>query len=213
MTQDKRQPTDSMRKNPLQARAENTLHSIFEATAQLLHRDGIERLTTNRIAERAGFSIGTLYQYFPNKQAILLAMAEYERKKVTLQITQATINTRHLPLDEVIRRIVRLYLQAFNRRLRVRHLILKAMLGSGDLNAFLAETSKTAQWLCRESPLAGRPDIRPLDETSIYVLSRALLGVIRSATFERSPLIHEPAFENELVLLLHNYLKNTKSPT
>ena len=59
----------------MQARARATMDTIFEATARIIERDGIAALNTNRIAERAGISIGTLYEYFPNKDAILIAMA------------------------------------------------------------------------------------------------------------------------------------------
>lgn len=53
------------RKRPRQARATATLDAIFEATIQLLVADGPQRLTTTRVAARAGVSVGTMYQYFP----------------------------------------------------------------------------------------------------------------------------------------------------
>jgi len=70
-----RQDIVLQRRKPTQARARATMDMIFEATARIIERDGIAALNTNRIAERAGVSIGTLYEYFPNKDAILIAMA------------------------------------------------------------------------------------------------------------------------------------------
>src|SRR5215475_9597924 len=70
-----RQDIVSQRRKPTQARARATIDMIFEATARIIERDGMAALNTNRIAERAGISIGTLYEYFPNKDAILIAMA------------------------------------------------------------------------------------------------------------------------------------------
>jgi hypothetical protein len=63
-------PPDGLkpRKTPRQARAEATLDAIFEATIQVLLAVGERRLTTTRVAERAGVSVGTMYQYFPHKQ-------------------------------------------------------------------------------------------------------------------------------------------------
>src|SRR5262245_25374034 len=71
----KSQRVVSQRRKPAQARARATIDTIFEATARIIEADGIRALNTNRIAERAGISVGTLYEYFPNKDAILIAMA------------------------------------------------------------------------------------------------------------------------------------------
>ncbi len=62
------------RKLPKQARSQTTVEAILEAAAQVFERHGYAAGTTNRIAERAGVSIGSLYQYFPNKDAILVAL-------------------------------------------------------------------------------------------------------------------------------------------
>lgn len=59
------------RRKPRQSRSRATVDAILQATAQVLVRDGYQKATTNRIAERAGVSVGTLYQYFPNKDALV----------------------------------------------------------------------------------------------------------------------------------------------
>ena len=68
----------NQRRSPRQARARATWEAIIEAAAQILERHGPEGLNTNAVAERAGVSIGTLYQYFPDKHAILAAAARRE---------------------------------------------------------------------------------------------------------------------------------------
>ncbi|HLI67516.1 MAG TPA: helix-turn-helix domain-containing protein [Caulobacteraceae bacterium] len=67
-----------LRRTPQQARSRATVEAIVEAAAQILERRGPEGFTTSDVAERAGVSIGTLYQYFPDKQAILIAAARRE---------------------------------------------------------------------------------------------------------------------------------------
>jgi AcrR family transcriptional regulator len=66
------------RRSPKQARSRATWDAIVEAAAQILERQGPNGVTTNSVAERAGVSIGTLYQYFPDKEAILVAAARRE---------------------------------------------------------------------------------------------------------------------------------------
>ncbi len=74
----KRKRTDSLdpRKNPQQRRSRITIDSIFEATIQVLLANGPDSITTLQIAERAGVSVGSLYQYFPNKSALLAAVVK-----------------------------------------------------------------------------------------------------------------------------------------
>ncbi len=68
----------NQRRSPRQARSRATWEAIVEAASQVLERDGAAAFTTGAVAERAGVSIGTLYQYFPDKQAILAAAAKRE---------------------------------------------------------------------------------------------------------------------------------------
>src|SRR5258708_24007256 len=71
------------RKSPVQARSAASGDAILEATIQVLLHVGKERLTTTRVALRAGVSVGTLYQYFPNKSALLQAALVRHLENVT----------------------------------------------------------------------------------------------------------------------------------
>jgi AcrR family transcriptional regulator len=75
-------PLPYLRKSPRQPRAAATLEAIVEAAAHILREKGARGLTTNAIAARAGASIGSLYQYFPDKQAIVRALVEREFERV-----------------------------------------------------------------------------------------------------------------------------------
>ncbi|MCW7541777.1 TetR/AcrR family transcriptional regulator, partial [Aquabacterium sp. A7-Y] len=77
------------RKKPLQARSSRTVEAIFDASIQVLIDGGIERVTTTRVAERAGVSVGSLYQYFPNKQSLLAALLERYLLGVVEAVEQA----------------------------------------------------------------------------------------------------------------------------
>ena len=74
------------RRTPTQRRAVETCAAIVEATARILEDKGQDALNTNRIAERAGVSVGTLYQYFPDKHAILVALIRRERAALMAEL-------------------------------------------------------------------------------------------------------------------------------
>lgn len=80
---------------------------VLEAAAQVFVREGIDA-TTNRIAERAGVSIGTVYQYFPNKQALLYAIAERHVAAARARLTEvfADLRARTPPFEETVRSVV-----------------------------------------------------------------------------------------------------------
>ena len=70
----------SSRKQPRQQRSAALVSAVLDAAVQVLTREGAARFTTARVAERAGVSIGSLYQYFPDKDAVMLALLARERR-------------------------------------------------------------------------------------------------------------------------------------
>jgi AcrR family transcriptional regulator len=82
------QPTLQPRKSPVQARSAASVDAMLEATLQVLVSVGKERLTTTRVAERAGVSVGTLYQYFPNKSSLLQATLRRHFENVFAAVTE-----------------------------------------------------------------------------------------------------------------------------
>jgi len=100
------------RKTPVQTRAAVTVEAISEATIQVLLSQGADRLTTTRVAERAGVSVGTLYQYYPNKESLLFAVLEDHLDKVTAAVETACEQASHKPLSEMIRTVVEAFVDA-----------------------------------------------------------------------------------------------------
>jgi len=91
----------SARKRPQQPRAKETVRAILEATAQILDRESLEAATTTRIAEVAGVSIGSLYQYFPNKAAILFRLQADEWRETSAMLRQILEDRTRPPLERV----------------------------------------------------------------------------------------------------------------
>lgn len=96
------------RKRPRQQRSQETFDAILEAAAQLFEQHGYAAATTNRIAERAGVSIGSLYQYFPNKDALLYALGERHMLQLVeaLGAVFARLREEAPPLEETVRTLV-----------------------------------------------------------------------------------------------------------
>ncbi len=194
------QATEVMRKSPTQARAAQTVDAIVEAATQILQSDGEERLTTNRIAERAGVSIGSLYQYFADKDAIVEAVAERERDRVVSSILKALAAIGPRDFEAVTREVIRTMINAFAKRRRARRIILLMMLrrwqdrpdrGADEVARFLVDAAVRTK----------SKDGRAVTPVSAFVLTRALTGVIRTAVLENSPYLETQEFEDELVHL------------
>jgi AcrR family transcriptional regulator len=103
------------RKAPRQARARATFDAILEAAARILVNEGYDRLNTNRIAEIAGVSIGTLYQYFPTKEAILSEIIRQKRQRLLDDISEAII---HMSRESSQETLDKLLWAAVNHQLR-----------------------------------------------------------------------------------------------
>ena len=106
------QPDVKQRKFPQQARARATADAILEASTQLLLRDGYDRFTTARVAERAGVSIGSLYQYFPNKAALAAAVIDAACTAFIAELDRALAGRPRITLGECIGAIVEVILES-----------------------------------------------------------------------------------------------------
>ena len=100
------------RKTPIQKRSTVTVEAISEATIQVLLAVGLDRLTTTRVAERAGVSVGTLYQYYPNKQALLYAVLRVHSIKVAEAVEGACRANRDAAVKVLVAAVVEAFVNA-----------------------------------------------------------------------------------------------------
>lgn len=189
------------RRIPRQTRAEETVTAILEASAQVLEAGGPAAFTTNAVAERAGVSIGTLYQYFADKQALLRALAERELRRTLAAVAAALRGNPQASGEERVRAMVRAMVNAFSGRLRARRAVVQAILAQGasfemmqPITTFLAQSEGHDRALVK------------LTREQTFVLSRALMGVIRAAVVEEQPFFKSRSFEDEVVRLVIGYV-------
>ncbi|AOY96599.1 TetR family transcriptional regulator [Cupriavidus sp. USMAA2-4] len=99
------------RKQPRQARSTELVTAVLQAAVQVLAEEGAPRFTTARVAERAGVSVGSLYQYFPNKAAILFRLQSDEWRRTT-ELLRAILEDRARPPFERLRILVHTFLRS-----------------------------------------------------------------------------------------------------
>ena len=201
------QASETMRKSPTQARAAQTVDAIVEAATQILQSDGEERLTTNRIAERAGVSIGSLYQYFADKEAIVEAIAERERDRLVAGVVRSLGDVNPADFENVVREVVRSVIGAFARRRRARRIVLMTMLRRWQSAPEKHGTDEVARFLVSAAASTRPPGGRPMTPVAAFVVTRALMGAIRSAVLENSPYLETQEFEDELVRFCVSFSK------
>ena len=193
------------RKTPVQARSTVTVEAISEATIQVLLSHGAERLTTTRVAERAGVSVGTLYQYYPNKQSLLFAVLEHHLNRVAARVEAVCESASHRPLAEMIRHMVEAYVDAKMERADISVALYQVSsdVGGPELIKRVGRRLRKAV----EEMLQTAPDIKsPPDKFAIDTMVAAMSGIMRSM-LEAGP---SPATvrksREQLVLLCQSYM-------
>jgi len=101
-----RRPRTTPRKKPRQQRSQDTVECILDATARVLCSTGYDRASTNRVALAAGVSVGSLYQYFPSKEALVAALVERHVEQMTSLVTGKLAEVSTAPLDVAVRTMI-----------------------------------------------------------------------------------------------------------
>ena len=193
------------RKTPVQARSTVTVEAISEATIQVLLSQGAERLTTTRVAERAGVSVGTLYQYYPNKRSLLFAVLERHMNDVATKVEAACESACHKPLAEMIREMVEAFVDAKMERADI-SVALYRVAGDVGGTALVRRVGQRSRKAVGEM-LQTAPDVKyPPDKFIVDLMLSAMAGAMRSL-LEAGP---SPATvrksREQLVLLCGSYL-------
>jgi AcrR family transcriptional regulator len=197
----KNQDVVESRKSPRQARALVTVDAIFEATARIIEEAGTAGLTTNHIAERAGVSVGSLYGYFPNKEAILIALArrqlDLDRRTIGGTLAAALASGSPEPERPIVRALMALHAD--------RSPVRRAIMGAHIAHGLGHEHAVPVQDVAARLREAGGEALE--NPAALFVLTRAVIGIVRAAFEERSPLFGSPALEDELCRLIGFYLR------
>lgn len=163
------------RKSPVQARSRSTVEAILDATIQVLLDGGLDRLTTTRVAERAGVSIGSLYQYFPEKHSLLAAVLERHLMQIAGAVEIACAGARNAPVRAIATAVVEAYFAAKMRDPAVSR-ALYAVAAVAGADAVMTRIAGRAQSALLGT-LTSAPDLRVgRPELAAFLLTTIAIG-------------------------------------
>lgn len=198
-------PALEPRKMPTQERATVTVQAICEATIQILLSQKAERLTTTRVAYRAGVSVGTLYQYFPNKQSLLFAVLEDHLERVADAVEDACERARHNSLKQMIKEIVEAYVDIKIDRADISVALYKIAPDVGGALLIKRITQRMRRAI--ESMLVTAPEFKSSPDTfAIQMMLAAMSGAMRSVLEAGGPPAMMRNLREHLVLLCQSYM-------
>jgi AcrR family transcriptional regulator len=198
-----KQAPSTARKKPVQRRAAGTLAAFFEAVAQILERGGRDKLTTNHVAERAGFSIGTLYSYFSDKQSLIRAMALCELEKQDALVSRALAEAEATRVRDFAQIVVRTVLGMYDGRHRVRREVMMIVGVDAEVIAAMNAALERVAEAFVDAITAKAVDVAPtISREARFIMLHAVLGAVRAATLTDEAMLESAEFEEQLVGML-----------
>jgi AcrR family transcriptional regulator len=195
------------RKSPTQVRSRATVDAIVAATARVLVRDGYDALSTNRVAKEAGVSVGSLYQYFPGKEALVAAVMEQYASRMQENIAaRMQAAPPAASAEEVATELIRAMLAAQQAEPRLHRALVEQVPRIGALRR-LHELSTNYErlveaWLEEHRELIEVKDAK----MAAFVLVAAVEGLVNRATLDRPDLVASGRLEEQILRLVLAYV-------
>ncbi len=201
----------SPRKSASQERSRLTVDALLEATARILVKDGYDRASTNRIAHTAGVSIGSLYQYFPSKEALVAAVIDRHTEETIQLIRGALIKVAMRPVEEAIRELVKLGIDAHRVNPKLHRVLTEQVPRVGRLDNVQA-IDREAYALVRAYLDAHRDEIQVADvDLAAFVCVTTVEALTHAAVIYRADILSDEkanTFIDEVTKLVLRYLRS-----
>jgi AcrR family transcriptional regulator len=196
------------RKKPSQARAKDTAEAIMRATARILVKRGYQASTTNHIAEAAGVSIGSLYQYFPNKEAIVAALLERHLEETMGWLRVAAVAALEQPLEQAARTLIEGLIAAHRVDPDLHRVFVEELPRVGSFER-IHQLEQETLLLVRAYLEARVPKLiehRKLDIVC-FVIVHSVEALTHGVVLFRRDWLDDPAFLDEVVRLVVRYVE------
>lgn len=201
-----RQVKTTPRKRPRQARSKATVDTILAATARVLIRHGFDGLTTNAVAIAAGVSIGSLYQYFPNKEAMVAALIEHHVEQMSAATRQELARVATLPVGEAVRAMIAMTIRNYSIEPELKRVLIEQVPRVGRM-AKLVEMQQATFKIVVALLAARRRELAVGDpETAAFVLFAAIEAIAQRAAIFEPARLRDPALVEEATAMATRYL-------
>ncbi len=198
------------RKLPKQARSKATVNTLLQATTRILLEDGVNALTTNRVAEVSGVSIGSLYQYFPNKAALIAALIDQHVEYEVETLTDLFANWQGPVGGPLVRAAIKEFIQIHLDDLALTK-ILHEQVSHLECRFALRQATKHFEALVAGllTESFNHQLATNIIATKAFVVTNAIDSLVQLALAENTKLLGESAFLDELVNLVMSQFKST----
>jgi len=200
------------RKEPRQARSAEMVNVILEAAARVLIREGWAGFTTNKVAAVAGVSVGSLYQYFPNKEALAVALKRRHGEEMTA-ITRDSLKPGAGPARDMMYQAFRAQVEAHRLAPKLHRVLTEEVPGlvAANIDADLLpqNVAALASFLA-----AGRPGTCAADfELTAFGIIHSLHALIHAALYSKPALLDDPAFDRMVLAMVEGAISASGTST
>jgi len=205
-----RKPLTKPRKIASQARSRATVDALVEATARILVEEGFDKTSTNRIAEVAGVSVGSLYQYFPGKDSLVAAVIDRHRQEIMRTVRKGLAGIFDLPVEQAVRKLVAIGVEAHRIDPRLHRVLAEQIPRVGKLKE-LEAFSRENYALFRAYLERHRAELRVENlELASFVCATSIEALTHNAVLHHSRMLSDKMMEaliDEGARLVTGYLK------
>lgn len=204
-------PSLKPRKQPVQHRSGVTVEVIYEATIQVLLAVGFSKLTTTRVAERAGVSVGTLYQYFPNKHSLLAAVSQQYLDAISNAVEEACTRHKGQSLEATARGLCDAFVDAKLRRPDIS--VALHLPGSEIHKEDLIKEAMARLHVVVADALHAVSDQPPQNPMlASFILMTAVMGPVQAVLDQGAPAEMVEMLKTQLFELSYGYLLRSARP-
>jgi len=208
-----RKPATKPRKNASQKRSRATVDALVEATARILIREGFDKASTNRIAEVAGVSVGSLYQYFPGKEALVAAVIDRHNQDIMQVVHRALAEVALQPVEAAVRRLVAVAREAHRIDPKLHRVLAEQIPRTGRL-ANVEAFNRDISGLLRAYLERHRDEIRSIDlGLAAFMCVTSIEALAHTAVLHRSEKLSNEMVEtlvDETTRLVVGYLEKSR---